>query len=92
MKKSQLIGFLLTFLVGPLGLFYSSAPAALGFLLAAIVFGVLTAGIALFVIWPISIITGFFTVHRHNSKVALEERRHKELLEATKATENQIQE
>ena len=62
MKKSQLIGFLLTFLVGPLGLFYSSAPAALGFLLAAIVFGVLTAGIALFVI-PISIIAG--TVPNH---------------------------
>lgn len=92
MKKSQLVGFVLTFTFGPLGLFYSSVPAALGFLLAAVIFGILTAGIALLVIWPISIITGFFTIHRHNSTVALEEQRHKELVEAKKGTESQIQE
>ena len=89
MRKSQLIGFVLTLLLGPLGLFYSSTPAAVGFVLAGIVLGALTAGVALFfVIWPASIITGFFTVHRYNSKVALEERRHKELLEATKGKES----
>jgi Na+/melibiose symporter-like transporter len=89
MKKSQLVGFVMTFILGPLGLFYSSTPAAVGFLLAGMVLGVLTVGVAFFVvIWPASIITGFFTVHRYNSKVALEERRHKELLEATKGKEN----
>ena len=91
MKKSQPISFVLTFLFGPLGLFYSSVPAALGFLLAGLVFGALTAGFALLVIWPVSIITGFFTVHRHNSKVALEEQRHKELLEAAKGTQSEHQ-
>ena len=92
MKKSQLIGFVLTFLFGPLGLFYSSVPAALAFLFAGIVFGFITVGMALVVIWPASIITGFFTVHRFNSNVVLEERRHKELLEATKGTESGSQE
>ena len=92
MKKSQLIGFILTFLFGPLGLFYSSIPAALGFLIASIIFGLLTVGMALIVIWPLSIITGFFTVHRHNSEAALEERRHKELLEATKEKTDESQE
>ena len=86
MKKSHLVSFVLTLAFGPLGLFYSSAPAALGFLLASIIFGVITIGMALLVIWPISIITGFLTVHRYNKNVVLEEQRHKELLDAAKGT------
>lgn len=89
MKKSYLVSFVLTLLFGPLGLFYSSAPAALGFLLASIIFGVITVGMALAVIWPITIITGFLTVHRFNSKVVLEEQRHRELLEATRGTDDE---
>ena len=84
MKKSQIVGFILTLLFGPLGLFYSSVPAALGFLVAAIVFGLFTGGVGAVLIWPVSIIVGVFTVRRHNDQVALEETRHQELLEATK--------
>lgn len=86
MKKSYLVSFVMTLTLGPLGLFYSSTPAALGFLLASIIFGVISVGMALVIIWPITIITGFLTVHRYNSNVVLEERRHQELLEATKGT------
>ena len=84
MRKSQLTGLLLTFFFGPLGLFYSSVSAALAFTLATLVFGAMTAGLGALLIWPISIIIGFFTVHSYNQKVALEERRHQELLQATK--------
>ncbi len=86
MKKSQFAGFLLTLLFGPIGLFYSSVPAALGFIVAAIGIGAITGGIGAFIMWPISIIVGFFTVSSYNNKVNLEEKRHQEILEATKAS------
>ena len=86
MKKSYFISFVLTLTFGPLGLFYSSTAAAVTFLIPGIIFGAITLGMALIVIWPASIITGFFTVHWFNSNVVLEERRHKELLEAATGT------
>ena len=85
MKKSQLIGFLLKRFWLVHSNYSTPAPRQRWGFRAAIVFGVLTAGIAL-VIWPNH--CQLFTVHRHNSKVALEERRVQELLEATKGTEN----
>ena len=88
MKKSYFISFVLTLSFGPLGLFYSSTAAAVAFLIPGIIFGAITLGMALVVIWPASIITGFFTVHRFNSKVVLEKQRHQELLEATRGSEN----
>ena len=91
MKKSQLVSFVLTLLFGPLGLFYSSVPAAFGFVIASVILGGITVGMALIAIWPLSIITGFFAVHRYNSKAALEEQRHKELLEATKGKTDESQ-
>jgi hypothetical protein len=74
-KKSHFVGFLLTLIVGPLGLFYSSA-------LAAIIFIVGIVGAAFVLqgdpqaasaagtgVWILSIITNFFTVSAHNKKV-----------------------
>lgn len=84
MKKSQFAGFLLTLLFGPLGLFYSSVPAALGFVVAVIAIGAMTGGVGAILIWPIVIIVSFFTVSSYNSKIEIEEKRHKELVEATK--------
>lgn len=85
MKKSQLVGFLLTLLLGPLGLFYSSIAAALALLL--LTFGAAFAttfigGLGALVAWPLSILVGFATVSRYNSRVALEERRHREVVRA----------
>ena len=89
MKKSYFISFVLTLTFGPLGLFYSSTAAAVAFLITGIIFGAITLGMALVVIWPASIITGFFTVHRFNSTIVLEKKRHQELLEATRGSENE---
>lgn len=85
MKKSHIAQFILTLLFGPLGLFYSSTAAAIALVIAAIVFGYVTFGFALLVIWPVSILVGFATVARHNGKVAIESRRHEELLQAVKS-------
>jgi hypothetical protein len=74
----------LTLIFGPLGLFYSSGAAAIGCILLAIALGAVTAGIGALVFWPISILVGINTVGRYNVKIEVEEKRHKELLEATK--------
>ena len=81
MKNSQLIGFLLTLVFGPLGLFYSSVAAIIGCILLAIALGAVTAGIGALVFWPISILVGINTVGRYNVKIEVEEKRHKEFLE-----------
>ena len=85
MKKSQIFGFLLTLLFGPLGLFYSSLPAAIGLSTVAIILGAFTHGLVALITWPICIIVGFFTVWSHNAKVELEEKRHHEILAATES-------
>lgn len=62
-KKSQITGFLLTLLLGPFGLFYSSPPAALGLILFAIATFLLTEqATVLLAAWPVSILIGIWTV------------------------------
>ena len=67
MRKSQLKGFLLTLLFGPLGLFYSNVPLGLVFLVLAIIVGAISLGAAV-LFWPLSIVISFFTVKKRNSK------------------------
>ena len=77
MKKSQLVGFLLTLVFGPLGLFYSNVVIALVFTLAAgtlvLLVTILTFGVGLIfilpIIWAISIIASYFSVREYNSKM-----------------------
>lgn len=66
-SKSQLIGFFLTLLLGPLGLFYSSWIAALILCVIAIVSA--TTVIGPIVCWVLSMIISFVTVSSHNDKV-----------------------
>ena len=61
MRKSQLKGFLLTMLFGPIGLFYSNVPLALVFLVLAVIVGAVSLGSAM-LSWPLSIVVGVFTV------------------------------
>jgi hypothetical protein len=61
MRKSQLKGFLLTLLFGPIGLFYSNVPLALVFLVLAVIVGAVSLGSAM-LSWPLSIVVGVFTV------------------------------
>ena len=66
-SKSQLAGFLLTLLLGPLGLFYSSWVAAL--ILCVIAFSSAATVIGPVICWVLSILISFFAVSSHNDKV-----------------------
>ncbi|MDE0057653.1 MAG: hypothetical protein OXI22_07300 [Defluviicoccus sp.] len=81
MRKSQFAGLLLTFLFGPIGLFYSSIAAGIGFCIFAAVLA-LTSGFLALIVWPVAMIVGGYLVARHNDKIHLEEQRHQELLDA----------
>ena len=82
MKKSQGVQLCLTFLFGPLGLFYSSTGAGLGFSATAFILGMMSGGMAVLIVWPASMITGAFIVGHYNERIDIEERRHQELLAA----------
>lgn len=82
-RKSQLVQFLLNLFLGPLGLFYSSIAGAIFWLIAVIGVGSATFVVGAIALWPLIIITGFFTVNRHNRAVKLDEQRHRELLDVS---------
>lgn len=83
-KKSQIVQLVLNLLFGPLGLFYSSWVAGLVFTLIAAGLSVGVFGVGWFLVYPFVLAIGFFTVHRHNSDVRVDERRHRELVDATR--------
>ncbi|HED65920.1 MAG TPA: hypothetical protein ENJ09_10240 [Planctomycetes bacterium] len=67
--KSVGVAILLTFLLGPLGMLYST-------ILGAIVMGILfclawliTFGLGLFVLWPIAILWAALAAYNHNKRV-----------------------
>lgn len=66
-SKSQFAGFLLTFFLGPLGLFYSSWVAAI--ILLVIAFSTLATLVIPVFLWFLSIIISFIAVDKHNQKV-----------------------
>lgn len=69
--KSQLVQFILTFIFGPLGLFYSSIAAAIFWIILAIIVAGSTVGAGLLLLWPLIIITGFFTVNGYNQRMKI---------------------
>lgn len=66
-SKGQFLGFILTLLFGPLGLFYSNWVAALILCAIAVMTAVTIVGPAL--CWSLSIVISFFAVSKHNKKV-----------------------
>jgi len=83
-KKSQIVQFLLCLFLGPLGLFYSSLAAALFWLVLIIGVGSFTYGVGAIILWPFIILTGMLTVYRHNRYAKAEQKRHEELVQATR--------
>ena len=83
MRKSQLKGFLLTLLFGPIGLFYSNVPLALVSLVLTIIVGANSLGAAV-LFWPLSIIISVFTVKRRNSKGGVKPKKVKQREESKK--------
>ena len=75
MRKSQLVGLLLTLCFGPFGLLYSSVPAAGCLILIGLAVGLVTFGIGSVIIIPIAMFVSLFTVASWNSKIEKLERR-----------------
>ena len=67
--------------------YLSSTAMAVALVIWAITVGIGAAGIGALVIWILSIFIGFITVNGYNSKIEIDEKRHKELLNATKHPE-----
>ena len=68
--KSIWAAFFLTFLFGPLGLLYATVAGGILLTLCAVILVPLTAGIAAFVIWPISIVWGVVAAVIYKSRAA----------------------
>ncbi len=86
-RKSQLVGFVLTFFFGPLGLFYSSIAAALAVLIGMFLYAAVMPVLVIFlapILWLVSIGLSFATVAAYNRRAELEDRRHEELVTATR--------
>jgi hypothetical protein len=66
--KSVGVAFVLTFLVGPLGLFYTDVVPAVVMVLAAIVVGVMTLGLALPLFWIGSMIWSCVSASNQHSR------------------------
>jgi len=86
MKKSQIVQLLLNLVFGMTGLslFYSSGIAGIVFtVLQMMAFGFLPV-LANLALWPVVCLVGFFTVAHKNRNARVDERRHRELVEATR--------
>jgi len=86
MKKSQIVQLLLNLVLGLTGLslFYSSTVAGVVFtVLQVLAFGFIPV-IANLALWPVVCLVGFFTVAHRNRDAREDERRHRELLDATR--------
>jgi uncharacterized RDD family membrane protein YckC len=66
--KSQTTQLLLGLVLGPLGLFYSSVPAAVLLSLLAAVLAKDTGGPGVLFVWPAALATGYFTVRSWNRR------------------------
>jgi hypothetical protein len=67
--KSVGVSILLTFLLGPLGMFYSTILGAIIMLVVSGLLAVMTAGISLFLTQPICIIWGAVAAKSYNGKL-----------------------
>ena len=67
--KSVGIAIILTFLFGPLGMFYSTITGAIVMMVISAVVGVLTVGFGLLLTWPVCIIWGAIAASSHNKKL-----------------------
>lgn len=65
-RKSAGVAFLLSFLFGPLGLFYASVTGGLVMLALSIIIGIITLGFGLVLTWIGSIVWAMIAVNKYN--------------------------
>ncbi|MBG0775538.1 MAG: hypothetical protein H0S85_03790 [Desulfovibrionaceae bacterium] len=70
--KSVGISLILTFLLGPLGMFYSTILGGLIMSALTVVLGVLTLGISWWLTWPVCMLWGALAVGAYNRRLAAE--------------------
>lgn len=68
-KKSAFLAFLLGLIFGPIGMIYSAPWGALFMFLVNSVVGFLTAGLGLFITWPICGFWAAFAAMSYNARV-----------------------
>jgi len=67
-RKSMILGLILTFFFGSLGMLYSTISGGLIMFVLSIIVGVFTLGFGLIFIWPIQLIWTIIAISNHNSK------------------------
>lgn len=67
--KNVGIAILLSFLFGPLGMFYSTIVGGAVMLLASFLIGMFTFGFGLLITWPICIIWGAIAAKNYNDRL-----------------------
>ncbi len=65
-RKSTILALILTIILGPIGMLYSTIFGAIVMAVLYIVLGILTLGWAIVVLHPIAIIWGVWAAHRQN--------------------------
>lgn len=70
MPKDKSVGaaLVLTFLFGPLGLLYASVVGGLVMILTAVLVAVLTLGLGLLLVWPVTMIWGAIAASNQHSR------------------------
>ena len=68
-SKSVGASLILTFLFGPLGMFYSTVIGALIMIVLYIIVGIITLGLGLIVLHPIAMIWGAISVSNYNRRL-----------------------
>ena len=69
LPKSVGISVLLTFLFGPLGMFYSTIMGAIIMMVISIIIGFVTFGFGILLTWPICMIWGAIAASSYNKKL-----------------------
>lgn len=68
-EKSVLVGLILTFFFGPVGMLYATVIGALIMLAVSVVIGFLTAGIGLILVWPVQMFWTWTAISGHNRRL-----------------------
>jgi hypothetical protein len=68
-QKSVGLSLVLTFLFGPLGMFYSTVGGALAMLVISFIVAIITFGIGLMITWPVCMIWGAVAASQYNQRM-----------------------
>jgi hypothetical protein len=70
-NKSVGVALLLTFLFGPLGMFYSTVTGAIVMLIVTVIAVIFTLGIGCIITWPICMIWAAIAASNHNKVITV---------------------